>query len=329
MAIVILIILKNNIMKFGFYISTIVFVLLMFSCDEFIEEELDEQDILQIAPAEGVSLTNDTVTFWWTEVEDIRGYNLQVVTPDFTRIERIVIDSVLTEDRFNAVLDDGVYEWRVTAFNAGSELVSDTFMFSVDGKMQGANSIKISTPLDGAVLSNGKVTFKWMGVDGVTDYHLQVVSPGFQHIESVVLDETLTEELFEYELSNGYYEWLVRGYKDGEEIISDTCEFKVSCASLDDQTISLKAPYDEAVLKDKDVSFWWTNVRNISGYQLQVVTPGFDKVEKVIVDDVLIEERFDYELQEGVYEWMVRAYNCEYELVSDTFRIEIISEVEQ
>jgi hypothetical protein len=92
---------------------------------------------------------------------------------------------------------------------------------------------------------------------------------------------------------------------------------------LDDQEISQKAPGDGAVLKDENVSFWWTRIENITGYQLLVITPEFKKIERIVIDSTLTKERFDCKLSNGVYEWLVRAFNTENELVSDTLKFEV------
>lgn len=101
------------------------------SCYDIVEEDISDQSLELLAPFNGAELTDTEVTFRWSDVEGISGYELLVVKPDFDRIEKVVIDSTLTDERFNYELLPGVYEWRVRAFNSASELMSDIFRLEV------------------------------------------------------------------------------------------------------------------------------------------------------------------------------------------------------
>lgn len=101
---------------------------------------------------------------------------------------------------------------------------------------------------------------------------------------------------------------------------------------LTDQQLILKAPYNGAVLSQSEVTFWWSVIEGIQGYELIIANPNFDKVEWIMVENILPvadtvrpENKIVVELSSGVYEWYVSAYNSASETVSDTFKIEILS----
>lgn len=101
---------------------------------------------------------------------------------------------------------------------------------------------------------------------------------------------------------------------------------------LTDQQLILKAPYNGAVLSQSEVTFWWSVIEGIQGYELIIANPSFDKVEWIMVENIIPvadtvrpENKIVVELSSGVYEWYVSAYNSASETASDTFKIEILS----
>lgn len=118
-------------------ISTLL-LLMFFSCYDVFEEDVSDQRLILKAPHNGAVLSQADVTFWWSTIDGIRGYELVIVNPSFEKISDVIIetilpvsDSVPPENRFIVELDPGTYEWQVKAYNSASETVSDTFKLEV------------------------------------------------------------------------------------------------------------------------------------------------------------------------------------------------------
>lgn len=91
-----------------------------FACSEFVEYPLEKKSINLIAPADSTSTVDSEVSFHWERHEDADKYRLQVATPNFEAIQKIVIDTTTTADHLNLTISPGTYSWRVRPENPGS-----------------------------------------------------------------------------------------------------------------------------------------------------------------------------------------------------------------
>ncbi len=90
------------------------------ACSEFIEYPLEKKSVNLIAPMDSLSTQDEVVSFFWERHEDADKYRLQVATPNFDAIQKIVIDTVTAVDHLNLTVKPGSYTWRVRPENAGS-----------------------------------------------------------------------------------------------------------------------------------------------------------------------------------------------------------------
>ena len=218
----------------GKFLLIVVFLwsaFLFTGCYDVIEKELDDQKINLLAPYEGAIIQDPLVTFWWSNVEYIDGYRLQVVKPSFANIENVVLDSIVTQENFTYEMPVGKFEWRVVAFNGGYELISDTLKLQVvDDESQidlSTQSIDLFAPYNGAVLKEANVMFWWSKVNSVDGYRLQVVQPSFKQIEKIVLDTVTVNDRLSYNLLNGKYEWRVVAFNNVSELVSDSVKVEI------------------------------------------------------------------------------------------------------
>lgn len=91
------------------------------SCEEVLEKELTEKKVVLQAPSNNV-ITNDSVhNFNWQEMEGAFEYQLQIVSPRFDSIAKLVADTTMTTVIFmDMTLQKGNYQWRVRAKNAST-----------------------------------------------------------------------------------------------------------------------------------------------------------------------------------------------------------------
>ncbi|MCW8311101.1 hypothetical protein K7A41_07695 [Sphingobacterium sp. InxBP1] len=90
------------------------------ACSEFIEYPLEKKSVNLIAPADSISTVDSVVSFHWEKHEDADKYRLQVATPDFDAIKKIIVDTTTTADHLNLTISPGTYHWRVRPENTGS-----------------------------------------------------------------------------------------------------------------------------------------------------------------------------------------------------------------
>jgi len=99
-------------------ISIVVFTL---SCTEVFVEDISQEKIQLVAPANNLHTLNQDHTFIWEKIEFVDEYEFQIVSPHFDTIEFINNFDELQENFKDLNLIPGRYQWRVRALNdAGS-----------------------------------------------------------------------------------------------------------------------------------------------------------------------------------------------------------------
>lgn len=88
--------------------------------------------------------------------------------------------------------------------------------------------IQVVCPTDSAELSANKISFVWNEEDGVENYHVIIVSPSFNYIQSYVCDTILTDYKFELELPFGDYQWSIQGKNSAYESLTNHLTFRIT-----------------------------------------------------------------------------------------------------
>lgn len=101
------------------------------ACDDVFEGDLSLEKLELLAPSDTLTTEINSLTFWWDILEDAQTYNLQIVTPSFTQIENLVMDTLIQTNRLTLSFSPGSYSWRVIARNGWSSSTSDTLSFII------------------------------------------------------------------------------------------------------------------------------------------------------------------------------------------------------
>ena len=73
--------------------------------------------------------------------------------------------------------------------------------------------------------------------------------------------------------------------------------------------VTLEAPADQYTSTSYTINFWWDEVDHAQTYHLQVVTPNFAAPGSLVLDTVIANNRFAFNLNPGIYQWRVMAEN--------------------
>lgn len=96
-------------------------------CRDFIEPSIENRKVILLAPGNNTADSLYNQNFWWEPVNDALGYRLQVVTPSFDSINRMIIDTLVQDNKFMLTLEPGRFSWRVRAENGSSNSFYSTF----------------------------------------------------------------------------------------------------------------------------------------------------------------------------------------------------------
>ena len=199
------------------YYNLTAIILLLFAvsgCKEFIEPSIQDKQVVLLAPSSGTESSEYAQTFWWEEVEDALNYRLQVVSPDFNNTKKLVLDTLVSTNKFSFTLDPGTYEWRVRAENGSSQTLYKSASFVIYSTSITEQQPQLQSPANNLLTNNPSVTFKWLKLYGATQYQLEIDTNNFA--TSVLFFKGTTENL-EYTVpltKDKVYRWRVKALSD-------------------------------------------------------------------------------------------------------------------
>ncbi len=78
---------------------------------------------------------------------------------------------------------------------------------------------------------------------------------------------------------------------------------------LTGKKITILAPADSLGISITTITFWWEEIEGALDYNVQVVSPAFDKAEMLWADTLVAGNKFDLSLVPGDYQWRVKGQN--------------------
>lgn len=223
-----------------------------------------------IAPAANATLATP-ITFEWSARANAEVYRLWVKPAGGVR--RLL---TTTEHREYTTtdLDNGVYEWSVTAvYPDCPDATSAERVLNVEGSDTGCPSnpgdAVLTSPANGATNLSSPVTFKWNALAKATGYRV-LASFGDSAPLSLGLT-TDTELIADVPAGTGY--WIVQTFfgEDCPTTLSDRRTLTVTTgASCSGATPQIIAPANGASNVDSPVTFKWSEVADATQYQVWV-----------------------------------------------------------
>ena len=91
------------------------------------------------------------------------------------------------------------------------------------------------------------------------------------------------------------------------------CEELIEVEDISEETVSVLAPTDNTTLDNTVVNFSWEPMDYAEAYQLQVAFPNFDNAQVILEDTLLSITSYTKILDQGSYQWRIKAKNFAYE----------------
>lgn len=228
---------------------------LLLSCEDIFEKNLKKENVEILAPYSGLETNISTITFWWNKLDGATGYNLQIVTPTFSNIIKLVLDTNITTNKFTFSMIPGSYQWRVKAYNNSSETDYVTYSLTIDSTANlTQQTIVLVSPSNHDTTNITAFTFKWDTLYNADDYRFEIWTPDFSGTQ--LLSLTLETDSLHYTLSEGAYEWGVRGQNS-----STNTQYSKRSLYIDltnPNTPALLTPSNSAILNDTIIYFSWS-----------------------------------------------------------------------
>lgn len=238
-------------------------------CKEFIEPSIAKKNIVPLSPADGTEGSKYSQTFWWDEVEDALKYRLQVVTPDFNRPERLILDTVIERNKFNYTLDPGKYEWRVRAENGSSYTPYAKASFVIYPTSIKIQQVQLESPANNTLTNQSSILFKWLKLFGADKYRLQIDTNNFADETSLFVDKTVPNlELLIPLTKDKLYQWRVKAKNDTAES-KWSAVYNLTLDRIPPAAVLLNTPLNNAMV-DHPAKLNWAVTATAKKYLLYV-----------------------------------------------------------
>lgn len=236
---------------------------LFYSCDDFIEEDITNERISLIAPANNIVTIQLTHTFGWNELEDAEQYNLEIVEGTFTAVTSFVLDTTVGSNRFRTTLYPGNFEWRVRGENNGSETDYTTFSISIDSSLDiSSQQVILTSPNDFSIADDNTITFDWNNLLNADSYQVEIYENSLTGALIFGPDIVTTNSIEITGLPEGTLIWAVQARNT---VSSSSTNFSTRTIVIDTTApnqISLISPSNGALLNDTTNTYTWTQGAN-------------------------------------------------------------------
>ncbi|NAS32035.1 hypothetical protein GTQ40_13700 [Flavobacteriaceae bacterium R38] len=91
------------------------------------------------------------------------------------------------------------------------------------------------------------------------------------------------------------------------------CDDILEVPDISNETVSLIAPSEGAIVQGNTTTFSWQPVADAEEYSIQVATPNFNEANQVIIDSIVRITSFTRSLLPNTYEWRIKALNSGFE----------------
>lgn len=238
-------------MKILFQILPLFTLILIFGCNDILEEDVSAETIRLVSPANGIETDIQNIGFLWDKIENNNTYRLQVVTPNFQQPVSFLLDSLVNSNSFNLSLNPGEYQWRVRAENSAYFSDYSTNSFKIDSLSNPINQIiELLSPKDSA-FSKGNTIFSWTDLVGTVQYQFELIQN-----ETLIIDSVLfANEIFISGIQDGNYYWRVKAFNAlGESAFS---ERQITIDNTPPSAPTLNSPFNnQNVLADSVILIW-------------------------------------------------------------------------
>ena len=223
--------------KFSNPLVIIILIISIFTCiqcSDLFEKDISDKQIALLAPSNTMKTQLTTISFMWDSIEDVKKYNIQIVSPDYSLIQNVLIDTTITKSHIQLKnIPIGKYQWRIVGLNGQSKCYSDTVEFtvfdsnSIDTDISGYKIVR-RAPAAYTQTTLKTITFMWDSITNIQKYNIQIVTPSYSLIQNVLIDTIITKSRIQFKnIPVGKYQWRIVGLSGQSRCYSDTATFTI------------------------------------------------------------------------------------------------------
>lgn len=300
---------KSVSMKAFRRIGAIALAILAGACSTWQEEQINEAVVEIFVPRDSLQTNIATQLFYWYHVSGATKYELQIATPTFDKIDRLVLDTNVTGNQYELTLSPGSYEWRVRAFNGSSATDFTVSRLYIDSTLDLTNqTVVLLNPLDRDTSNRGSYSFKWQKLYNADSYQFELFQPD-RFGQLIHSKEVISDNLNFSPETQGSFEWRVKAMNSTSQTVFFEREFYRDATPP--LAPSLQSPANNAMLSGATINFTWQSDRTGSSIKDTLFLSTDSSFGGVPYAKYYSpnEEAVADTLSTGVYYWRVRSYD--------------------
>tara|TARA_B100001245_G_scaffold189571_1_gene147743 strand:+ start:14108 stop:15037 length:930 start_codon:yes stop_codon:yes gene_type:complete len=283
--------------------------MMIWGCTEWQEPQIGEEQVYVLTPRDSLKTDVATQLFYWYGVEGATHYELQIVTPNFGRIDQLVLDTNVSGTKYQFTLNPGEYEWSIRAYNNSSSTGYTVHRLYIDSTLNLNNQqLILKSPSDNDTTNNPRQIFKWQSLYNADSYRFELWKNSFTG-DFVLFRDTPKDTLAYNVPGEGRFVWRVRGENPSSNTIYSDRAFYLDTTLPN--TPVLQQPDDGDFINSAQLDFQWTRGSQTGS---SIRDTFFLATDPNMTD---LRERRQVKgntlsldtLSNGVYYWRVRSYD--------------------
>ncbi|SDT67274.1 hypothetical protein SAMN05216490_4777 [Mucilaginibacter mallensis] len=249
---------------------TISIMQVLYSCQDIIEPSISKSNLQLEAPTDQYISPSYAINFWWDAVDHAISYHLQVVSRTFASPGGLVLDTIVSTNKFTANLNPGSYQWRVMAENGSSQTAyANPRTLTVAASSIKQQAVLLTSPANNYLTNQTTVALSWGALYGATKYQLQVDTNSFTDTTKLVYNKVIATQQLNFTFpKNQTYQWRVRAENDTAYSVwslSNTVTFD----NIPPAQVVLSSPAN-SITVSSPVNLQWTGVSGSKSYKVYV-----------------------------------------------------------
>lgn len=173
------------------------------------------------------------------------------------------------------------------------------------------DTVQTISPLNETLVESNVVNFQWNALEGANKYRIQIIGAH----QSIVLDSLVSKTSLAIPLTQGVYQWKVRGENFAyQSFYSDLLKLTVmETSNLTNQQVVLSSPLNGFYTNDTNLTCLWQAINKAEYYDLELVnmTKGQTvayQLSNITSTSVTLNNTVLN--QDAEYQWRIRAVNA-------------------
>ena len=241
------------------YIIGIIALLTIWSCDDIIEEDITNDNVIIISPTSNQTITGNSVQFSWQTLDGADNYRIQI-----NNNQASLLDTLVSGTTFNFGLNSGDYSWRIKGENFAYKT---DYTFPINFSVQASDDLTtqmviLNTPSNNIYSNIINTIYTWESIETADFYEFELIKNTttsqtiYQESNITSTSITLNTALFN---EDAEYQWKVKAHNSTS---STQTVFSERSYFLDTQSPSpptIVSPMDESTEQTSTtITFNWS-----------------------------------------------------------------------